>query len=166
MKIWIGKYILIQIWNIYWHQILLKVYFWSVQMFIKFHTIFKIFILGRFFPKISEKKCCFLNNIFRKFEIVVCFAPLLQGFDTSTEIHNQRYYKPRCGEWPRSGRTIYIEHHSFLGIEVLPLHNFQPFPWRRVFLAVSSEFENTEMLENLREASALSLFRLYIAFTK
>ena len=33
---------------------------------------------------------------------------------------SQRYYKPRCGEWPRSGRTIYIEHHSFLGIEVLP----------------------------------------------
>ena len=32
----------------------------------------------------------------------------------------QRYYKPRCGEWPQSGRTIYIEHHSFLGIEVLP----------------------------------------------
>ena len=32
----------------------------------------------------------------------------------------QRYYKPRCGEWPRSGRTTYIEHHSFLGIEVLP----------------------------------------------
>ena len=31
-----------------------------------------------------------------------------------------RYYKPRCGEWPRSERKIYIEHHSFLGIEVLP----------------------------------------------
>ena len=28
----------------------------------------------------------------------------------------------------------------------------------------SSEFENTEMLENLRETSALSLFRLYIAY--
>ena len=36
MEIWIGKHILIQILNIYWHQILLKVYFWSVQMLIKF----------------------------------------------------------------------------------------------------------------------------------
>ena len=36
MEIWIGKHILIQILNIYWHQILLKVYFSSVQMLIKF----------------------------------------------------------------------------------------------------------------------------------
>ena len=85
MDIWIGKYILIQIWNIYWHQILLKVYFWSVQMLIKFHTIFQIFILGSFFPKYREKKCCFLNNIFHKFEIVVFFAPLLHGFDRNTQ---------------------------------------------------------------------------------
>ena len=28
----------------------------------------------------------------------------------------------------------------------------------------SSELENSEMLENLRETSALSLFRLYIAY--
>ena len=46
---------------------------------------------------------------------------LLWPYFTKHEIKFcQRYYKPRCGEWPRSGGTIYIEHHSFLGIEVLP----------------------------------------------
>ena len=33
---------------------------------------------------------------------------------------DQRYYIPRCSTWPRSGGTIYIGHHFFLGIEVLP----------------------------------------------
>ena len=45
----------------------------------------QIFILGRFFPKYRKKKCCFLNNIFRKFEIAVCFVPLLHGFDRNTQ---------------------------------------------------------------------------------
>ena len=43
-----------------------------------------MFILGRFLQNIGEKKCCILNNIFRKFEIVVCFAPLLQAVERNT----------------------------------------------------------------------------------
>ena len=43
------------------------------------------FYFRQIFSKISEKKCCFLNNIFRKFEIVVCFAPRLHGFDRNTQ---------------------------------------------------------------------------------
>ena len=42
-----------------------------------------MFISGRFFTKYREKKCI-LNNIFRKFEIVVCFAPLLCGVQRNT----------------------------------------------------------------------------------
>ena len=61
MEIWIGNHILTQILNIYWYQILLKVYFWSVQMLIKFFTIFSMFMLGRFFPK-YRKKVLFLSN--------------------------------------------------------------------------------------------------------
>ena len=37
------------------------------------------------FSKISEKKCCFLNNKFRKLEIAVYFALLLHGFDRNTQ---------------------------------------------------------------------------------
>ena len=36
------------------------------------------------FSKILEKKCYFLNNIFRKFEIVVYFALLLHGVERNT----------------------------------------------------------------------------------
>ena len=43
-----------------------------------------MFISGRFFTKYREKKCRILNNIFRKFEIVVCFAPLLCGVQRNT----------------------------------------------------------------------------------
>ena len=43
-----------------------------------------MFILGRFFTQYREKKCRILNNIFRKFEIVVCFAPLLCGVQRNT----------------------------------------------------------------------------------
>ena len=42
-----------------------------------------MFILGRFFSK-YWKKSDFLNNIFRKFEIVVCFALLLHGVERNT----------------------------------------------------------------------------------
>ena len=83
MEIWIGKYILIQFLSIYWHQILLKVYFWSFQMVTKFYGILQVFILVRFSQNIW-KKCCFLNNIFYKFEIVVCFTPLLHGVERNT----------------------------------------------------------------------------------
>ena len=89
--------------------------------------------------------------------------------DQKTNQHNhsgQRYYKPRCGEWPRSGGTIYIEHRSSLGIEVLPSSQLSAISMATRVFAGSSEFENTEMLEDLRETSALSLFRLYIAYTK
>ena len=43
-----------------------------------------MFILGRFFPKYLKKKCFLLENIFHKFKIVVCFAPLLQGVEQNT----------------------------------------------------------------------------------
>ena len=43
-----------------------------------------MFILGRFFPKYRKKKCYFLNNIFREFEIFVCFALLFHGVERNT----------------------------------------------------------------------------------
>ena len=70
--------------NFYWHQILLKVHFGDVQILIKFYRTFQMFNLGRFFPKYRKKKCYFFNNIFRKFIIVVCFAPLLLGVERNT----------------------------------------------------------------------------------
>ena len=45
---------------------------------------------GHIFPKMSEKKCCFLNNIFHKFENVVCFAPLLHGVEKNTILNSDR----------------------------------------------------------------------------
>ena len=56
-------------------------------LFLKCLNAYKIlhdisnFYFRQIFSKISEEKCCFLNNIFHKCEIVVCFAPLLHGFD-------------------------------------------------------------------------------------
>ena len=69
------------------------------SLFLKYSNAYKILrdllhiYFSQIFSKISEKRCCFLNNIFHKFEIVVCFAPLSHGvkkntilnFDSKTE---------------------------------------------------------------------------------
>ena len=60
------------------------------SLFLKCSNAYKILhdlldvYFRQIFYKISGKKCCFLNNIFRKFEIVVCFAPLLHGVEENT----------------------------------------------------------------------------------
>ena len=60
------------------------------SLFVKFSNGYKILrnslhvYFSQIFPKISEKKCCFLNNIFHKFETVVCFAPLSHGVERNT----------------------------------------------------------------------------------
>ena len=43
-----------------------------------------MFISGKNWLKYREKKYYFHNYIFRKFEIVVCFAPLLHGVERNT----------------------------------------------------------------------------------
>ena len=67
------------------------------SLFLKCSNAYKIlhdisdFYFRQNFSRISKKKCYFLNNIFRKFEIVVCFAPRLHGFDRNTRIHNSQF---------------------------------------------------------------------------
>ena len=81
--------------------------------------------------------CCLIKKT--ELKRILRFVNLLEKLRVKnfrTIASNQRYYKPRCGAWPRSGRTIYIGHHFLLGIEVLPssqLLAVLPFPWRRMF---------------------------------
>ena len=52
------------------------------SLFLKCSNVYKIlhdisdFYFRRFLAKYRKKQCCFINNIFRKFEIDVCFTPL------------------------------------------------------------------------------------------
>ena len=62
----------------------------AASLFLKFSNGQKILrdssdvYFSQSFPKISEEKSCFLNKIFHKFEIVVCFAPLSHGVERNT----------------------------------------------------------------------------------
>ena len=65
-------------------RLLLRVYFLTVKILIQFPRAFQIFKSSRFFQKYWKKKYYFFNYIFRKFEIVVCFPPLLHGVEKNT----------------------------------------------------------------------------------
>ena len=47
------------------------------------HDLLDVYFRQIFFQYIG-KKCCFLKNIFHKFEIFVCFASLLHGVERNT----------------------------------------------------------------------------------
>ena len=67
------------------------------SLFLKFSNGFKILrdpldvYFSLILPEIFEKKCCFFNNIYHKFESVICFAPLLHGMEKNP-IRYKKFY--------------------------------------------------------------------------
>ena len=87
-------------------EYLLALHF-AKSLFLKFSNGYKILrdpldvYFIQIFSKISEKKCCFVNNIFHKFEIDVCFAPLFTEsrkiqFSISTRVTTSPIRLPAC----------------------------------------------------------------------
>ena len=60
-----------------------------------------MFILGKNWLKYRKKKYYFHNYIFRKFEIVVCFATLLHGVERNPFLNFVRLKSKTCNSWKR-----------------------------------------------------------------
>ena len=58
-----------------------------IPALIQFCRPFQMFKSSRFLKKYWKKNCYFFNYILRKFQIVICFAPLLHGVERNTILH-------------------------------------------------------------------------------
>ena len=135
------------------------------SLFLKF---IQMFISGRLCPKYHKKKCYFFNNIFCKFKIVVCFAPLLHGverntilnFDSITDsvksenIWKRKHYKEEAGRNGTSCSRVLKQQRRNRGIarkfsetlEIFPRQNIRytkKMFWKKLFIRYSLfDFEN------------------------